>query len=214
MREHAEWAQRKAKAFQAKEAQRHKQNYDKRSRPATLEVGDMVLVCVTTIKGHHKIQERWKNREYVVEKWLYPNVLVYVVCLRDGEGHSQTLHRNYLLPINSNIEQGKMDKPIAGVGNNTSMTQVPSVDSAPADAGSSGMTLPSTAGGAPHCSPDQPASLRHGTQTTQNWLPWRYQKFGFLADTGPTGIWDAWVGLCICLHIVFCLYTIFWGSTV
>ena len=28
----------------------------------------MVLVCVTTFKGHHKIQDRWENREYVVEK--------------------------------------------------------------------------------------------------------------------------------------------------
>ena len=52
MREHAKWAQRKAEAFQAKEVQRHKQNYDKKS-----EVGDMVLVHVTAFKGHHKIQE-------------------------------------------------------------------------------------------------------------------------------------------------------------
>ena len=57
---------------------------------AALEVGDTVLVCVTTFKGHHKMQDQWENREYVVEKWSYPNVPVYVVCLRDGEGHSQT----------------------------------------------------------------------------------------------------------------------------
>ena len=36
------------------------------------------------------------------EKQPYPNLPVYVVCPRDGEGCSQTLHRNYLLPINSN----------------------------------------------------------------------------------------------------------------
>ena len=48
----------------------------------------MVLVHVTTFKGHHKIQDRWENREYVVEKWSYPNLPVYVVCPRDGEGHS------------------------------------------------------------------------------------------------------------------------------
>ena len=64
----------------------------------------MVLVCVTAFKGHHKIQDQWEDREYAVEKWPYPNVPVYVVCLRDGEGCSQTLHRNYLLPISSNIE--------------------------------------------------------------------------------------------------------------
>ena len=64
-----------------------------------LEVRDMVLVCVTTFKGHQKMQDQWENREYVVEKQPYCNVPVYVVCLRDGEGCSQTLHRNYLLPI-------------------------------------------------------------------------------------------------------------------
>ena len=214
IREHTRWAQIKAEAFKAKEAQRHKWNYDKRGKAVALGVGDMVLVHVTAFKGHHKIQDRWENREYVVEKWPYPNVPVYVVCSRDGEGHSQTLHRNYLLPINSNIEQGKMDKPIVGVGNNIPPTPVPSVDNVPADTGSSGMITPSTAGSTPQGSPDQSAPLRCGTQTTRNQLPWRYQDFGLLADTGLTGMWDAWVGLCICLHVVLCLYTIFWGSTV
>ena len=133
-----------------------------------LEVRDMVLVCVTAFKGHHKIQDRWENREYVVEKQPYPNVPVYVVCPRDGEGHSWTLHRNYLLPINSNMEWGKMDKPVARVGNTTSPTPVPPVDSVPADAGSSEMTPPSTAGSTPQGSPDHPAPLRCGTRTTQN----------------------------------------------
>ena len=104
LREWTKWAHKKVEAFQAKEAQRHKCRYDRKSRAAALEVGDMVLVHVTTFKGCHKIQDRWENREYVVEKWPYPNLPVYVVCPRDGEGCSQTLHRNYLLPINSNME--------------------------------------------------------------------------------------------------------------
>ena len=208
------WVQRKAEAFQAKEAQRHKCNYDKKGRAAALEVGDTVLVCVTAFKGHHKIQDRWQDREYVVEKWSYPNVPDYVVCPRNGEGQSQTLHRNYLLPINSNLEQGKMDKSMVGVGNDTSPTPVPSVDNVPADAGSSRMVTTNSAGSTPQGSPDWPVPLRCDTRTTRNQLPWRYQNFGLLADTGPTGIWGAWVGLCICLHIMFCLYTIFWGSTV
>ena len=33
-----------------------------------MEVGDTVLVHVTTFKGCHKMQDRWENREYVVEK--------------------------------------------------------------------------------------------------------------------------------------------------
>ena len=114
-----------------------------------MEVGDTVLVHVTTFKGCHKIQDRWENREYVVEKWPYPNMPVYVVCLWDGEGCSQTLLRNYLLPINSYMEQGEMDKHMAGAENTTSPTPVPPVDSAPADAGLSGTITPSTTGSTP-----------------------------------------------------------------
>ena len=95
--------------FQAKEAQRHKCNYDRKSRAAALEFGDTVLVHVTAFKGHYKMQDRWENREYIVEKWPYPNLPEYVVHPRDGEGHSQTLHRNYLLPINSNMGQDEAD---------------------------------------------------------------------------------------------------------
>ena len=123
----------------------------------------MVLVCVTTCKDCHKIQDRWENREYVVEKWPYPNVPVYVVCLRDGEGHSQTLHRNYLLPINSNIGQDEKDTSMAGVENNNTSAPAPPVDSEPVDAGLSGTVTPSAAGSIPQGSLDQPAPLRHST---------------------------------------------------
>ena len=88
LKERTKWAHEKAEAFQAKEAQRHECNYDRKSRAAALEVRDTVLVHVTTFKGCHKMQDRWGNREYIVEKWPYPNLPVYVVCPRDGEGHS------------------------------------------------------------------------------------------------------------------------------
>ena len=88
LREQTKWAHKKAEAFQAKEAKRHKHNYDRKSRPVALEVRDMILVCVTAFKGHNKMQDRLKNREYVVEKWPYPNLPVYAVCPRDGEGCS------------------------------------------------------------------------------------------------------------------------------
>ena len=58
-------------------------------------------------------------------------------------------------------------------------------------------------------SPDQPAPVRHGTQTTRNQLPWRYQNFGLSTDTRPTGIWDAPVDLHVCLHILAWLYNTF-----
>ena len=170
-------------AFQAKEAERHKHNYDRKGRAAALEVGDTVLVHVTAFKGHHKMQDRWENREYVVEKQPYPNLPVYVVHPRDGEGHSQTLHRNYLLPINSNMGQDETDGSEERVENNTPPTPVPSVSSST------------------QSSPDQPAPVRCSIQTTRNQLPWRYRNFGLLADTGPTSIWDVQVDLHVCLYL-------------
>ena len=74
------------------------------------------------------MQDRWENSEYVVEKLPYPFIPVYVVCLRDGEGCSQTLHRNYLLPINPNMGQGKADESEERIENNTSLTPAPSAD--------------------------------------------------------------------------------------
>ena len=129
LREWTKWAHEKVEAFQAKEAERHKKNYDKKGRAAALVVGDMVLVHETAFKGQHKMQDRWENREYVVEKLPYPDLPVYVVCPRDGEGHSWTLHRNYLLPINSNMGQNETDGSEDRVKNNTSLTPVPSVSS-------------------------------------------------------------------------------------
>ena len=151
--EQTRWAQEKAEAFQAKEAQRHKWNYDRKSKAVALEVRDMVLVHVTTFKSHHKMQDRWENREYVVEKWPYPNFPVYVVCPRDGEGHGWTLHRNYLLPINSNMGQDEADGSEERVKNNTSPTPAPS------------------ASNSTQSSPNQPAPVRCSIQTTRNQLP-------------------------------------------
>ena len=195
LRECTKWAHEKAEAFQAKESLRHKHNCDRRSRAAALEVGDTVLVHVTAFKGCHKMQERWENREYVVEKWPYPNLTVYVVHPRDGEGHSKTLHRNYLLPINSNMGQDETDGSEERVKNNTSLTPVHSADNSMQD------------------SLDQPAPVRCCTWTTRNQLPWRYQNFGLSTDTSPTGIWDAQVDLHVCLHTLAWLYTTFrWGA--
>ena len=59
------------------------------------------------------------------------------------------LHRNYLLPISSNIEQDEKDAPVAGVENTNTSTQLPHVDSEHVDAGLSGMVTSSTAGNTP-----------------------------------------------------------------
>ena len=91
--------------------------------------------------------------------------------------------------------QDEVDGSEERVKNNISLTPVPSANNNVQE------------------SPDQPAPVRCGTQTTRNELPWRYQNFGLSTDTRPTGIWDAWVDLHVCLHILVWLYTtIRWGA--
>ena len=71
---------------------------------------------------------------YVVEKQPYPNIPVCVVHPIDGEGCSQTLYRNYLLPISSNLEQAKWEDLVEGVGSIDEPTPAPQTDNAlPAD---------------------------------------------------------------------------------
>ena len=89
------------------------------------------------------------------------------------------------------MEQDETDGPEGRVKNDTTLTPVPSV------------------GSSTQSSPDQPAPVGHGIQTTRGQLPWRYQNFGLLTDTRPTGIQDAKVDLHVCLHILIWLYNTF-----
>ena len=131
-----------------------------------------------------------------------------------GKGAAGPYIGTILQPISSNIQQDENNAPVAGVESTMTSIPMPPVDSKPVDAGPSGTVMLSTAGITSQGSPDQPAPLRHGTQTTWNLLPWRYQNFGLLADTVPSSISDAMVHLFVCLHVISYLYTIFWGSTV
>ena len=49
----------------------------------------------------------------------------------DWEGHSQALHRSYLLPISPNVEQAGDDAHVAGVEHTSTSAPMPSVDSEP-----------------------------------------------------------------------------------
>ena len=167
LREHVQWAHKKAKLFQAKEAQCHKLNYDKHVRAAVLEVGDTVLVHVTAFKGCHKIQNQWENNKYVVERGPSPNVPVCAVCPRDGDGCSQTLHGNYLLPISPNSEQAGDDIPVVGVEQVRTSAPIPSVDSDPSNSEPSGMAMLHATSNTSQGSQDQPVPLTCGTCSTE-----------------------------------------------
>ena len=127
-----------------------------------------------------------------------------------GNGHIQTLHTSYLLLISPNLEQAEKD--VAGVEQTNTSALAPSLDTKPPGSELSGMATSDTMGDMSQGSPDQSAPLRCGTHATQNQLPWRYCNFALLADTSPPSILDAWVGLCIFLHLISCLYTIFCGK--
>ena len=65
----------------------------------------------------------------MVEWQPYPNLPVYVVHPIDREGHSCTLHRNYLLPISNNLEKEEGKNTVGGGGSNEP-TPVPHVEDA------------------------------------------------------------------------------------
>ena len=55
------------------------------------------------------------------------------------------------------------------------------------------------------------AQLRQNARKVRNQLPLRYQNFAaWQNDTLPC-TFDMWVGLCLCLYIVLCLYMVFMG---
>ena len=201
MRKWIRWADQKVNHFQQKEMWHYKQNYDKCRRPVALKEVDTVLDHATTFKGWKKIQNQWENREYVVEWWPYPNLSVDVVHPRDGEGCSQTLHRNYLLPISNNLQQvGDDENPVTEVEPIDRPTPVPPADS---ELLANGLTesqpesLPSSlpkqhklvdlelTGLAASCimsdesqaGQGQSAPLRYSAHTIRNQVPWKYWNF-------------------------------------
>ncbi|XP_067655385.1 uncharacterized protein [Haliotis asinina] len=80
---------------------KQKASYDLKTRGATVQTGDRVLVKTLAFDGKHKLADRWEEDPYVV--LLQPNqdIPVFVVQRESGEGRKRTLHRNHLLPIGS-----------------------------------------------------------------------------------------------------------------
>ena len=108
--------------------------------------------------------------------WKGSSIPMYMsifVCLREEEGYSQTLQRNYLLPISPNLEQARDDTPVAGVEQTRTLAPEPSVDSESTNQEPSGMAASNTTGNTSQSSQDQPGPLRCGTPATQNQPPWQ-----------------------------------------
>ncbi|XP_070573181.1 uncharacterized protein [Ptychodera flava] len=82
----------------AKKSSYNKKRYDSRARGAVLEHGDRVLVKNVSIRGKHKIADRWERDVYVVVCKTNPDLPVYTVRPESGVGRERTLHHNLLLP--------------------------------------------------------------------------------------------------------------------
>ena len=68
---------KKAKHVADRQQARHKGLYERRSKGATLDIGDLVLVKKTAWKGRYKIQDRWESDEYQVIGQPNPGIPVY-----------------------------------------------------------------------------------------------------------------------------------------
>jgi hypothetical protein len=90
---------RSVEELNQKEADRQKRSYDRRAHAVSLEAGDQVLVKVGSIKGKHKVHDRWESTQYDVEGPVADGVPVYVVR-HPSSGDKKTLHRNRLFLVN------------------------------------------------------------------------------------------------------------------
>ena len=100
LREKLEVAYQLATAEGKKASEKHKRNYDRRIRGATVNVGDRVLVRKVALQGRQKLANKWKDHIYNVTKQASKDIPVFVVRREDGQGRERTLHRNMLLPVN------------------------------------------------------------------------------------------------------------------
>ncbi|KAG1939020.1 interleukin-1 receptor accessory protein-like 1-A [Pimephales promelas] len=80
-----------------KSAKRNKSRFDQRVKPASLDVGDRVLVRNVRIRGKHKLEDKWEQEVYVVVDRA-GDLPVYVVRPENKGGPNRTLHRDLLLP--------------------------------------------------------------------------------------------------------------------
>ncbi|KAK5859266.1 hypothetical protein PBY51_003347 [Eleginops maclovinus] len=80
-----------------KAGERNKLRFDAKVRTAELVEGDRVLVRNVSVRGKHKLADRWERLVHIVVKRIDGGP-VYVVKPERGSGPHHTLHRDLLLP--------------------------------------------------------------------------------------------------------------------
>ena len=64
---------------------------------AKLNVGDEMLLWITTYTGKHKISYMWENQVYIVISKPFENLPVFRIKPESGEGKIKVVHGNMLL---------------------------------------------------------------------------------------------------------------------
>ncbi len=101
LKKRLEFAYRLARSKVATAQENQRRQYNRKNRGATVEVGDRVLVRTVSLRGKHKIADRWEEMPYTVIGQPNPDIPVYEVRREDGKKPTRVLHRNLLFPINS-----------------------------------------------------------------------------------------------------------------
>ena len=97
-------AYHKASQVAQREMNRHKKLYDRKCKGVQLCPGDLCLVKIVAYEGRHKIQNKWRDGEFVVVSQPDTDIPVYVVEPVEG-GPQKILHRNLLLPLGIQLQQ-------------------------------------------------------------------------------------------------------------
>ncbi len=97
LREHLQESYELAAENSRKMSEKNKARFDLKVRVAELMPGDRVLVRILSVRGKHKLADRWEKMVHTVVKSI-SNGPVYVVKPDKSNGPHRTLHRDLLLP--------------------------------------------------------------------------------------------------------------------
>ena len=100
LKEHLDFANNKAAEEAKRSAAVHKQRYDAKARHSNLKPGDLVVVKNVSIRGKHKIGDRWEQESYVIIDQPNNDIPVYEVRRQNTRSRkTRLLHRILLLPF-------------------------------------------------------------------------------------------------------------------
>jgi transposase InsO family protein len=100
LKEKLSFAYRKAQETSKATAAKNKKRYDISAKASRLMPGNIVLARNVTLRGKHKLADRWEDVPYIVVSQPNEDIPVYEI-IKDCRNAKKTrvLHRNHLLPL-------------------------------------------------------------------------------------------------------------------